>query len=188
MKRMPEPEGNLGLAISKVMEMWRLGSPEPQVLEKSWVSTSPSAFTAPSPPAPLVPKYPGLQGPGSLCHLFRVPSLCLSLTFPPALSLCASCPQPGCWELSLDSQVPGQHGLLGMGGVSVLSGVMCKNVGAIGGQEWTHVPWLWVTRKSIRISRDWEISTLDGIKWGCDHLCIMETPRVSRGLPWWLRR
>ena len=73
MKRMPEPEGNLGLAISKVMEMWRLGSHEPQVLEKSWVSTSPSAFTAPSPPAPLVPKYPGLQGSGSLCHLFRVP-------------------------------------------------------------------------------------------------------------------
>ena len=30
-------------------------------------------FTAPSPPAPLVPKHPGLQGPGSLCHLFRVP-------------------------------------------------------------------------------------------------------------------
>ena len=133
MKRMPEPEGNFGLAISKVMEMWRLGNHEPQVLEKSWVSASPSAFTAPSPPALLVPKHPRLQGQGPCAICSVSPSLCLSLTFPPALSLCASCPQPGCWELSVDSQVPGQHGLLGMGGVIVLSGVMCKNVGAMGG-------------------------------------------------------
>ena len=55
----------------------------------------------------------------------------------------------------MDSQVPGQHGLLGMGGVIVLSGVMCKNVGAMGGQEWMHVPSLWVTRKSIRTWMGW---------------------------------
>ena len=181
LKRIPEPEGNLGLVISKVIEMWLLGSHELPVLENSWVSASPSACPAPSLPAPLVPRHSRLQGQGS-CGIRSVsPSLCLSLTFPPALSLCASHPQPGCGELPLDSQVPGQLGLLGMGGVSVLSGVMCKSVGAMEGQEWMHVPWLWVTRKSIRTSWDWEISTLGGIKWGSDHLCMMETPRVSKG-------
>lgn len=96
------------------------------MLENSWVSASPSASPAPSLPAPLVPRHPRLQGQGS-CGIRSVSlSLCLSLTFPPALSLCVSRPQPGCGELPLDSQVPGQLRLLGMGGVSVLSGVIAR--------------------------------------------------------------